>query len=305
MMKKMPPILIRALTLTLFLYMPVAHAAEECPPARQIRANLESWKNEVSKKGITQSRLGELFAQMHLKTGFARELPDIEQAGILSRTIEISGVDDLKAKLSGRATPEHVIVTKYQLKVARSCGEHENGCFEGYGIQVLRPLAKGLWCSYGNDLSAEIWGPDRDFKFCPEAKGETRDFGFFALTRNGRKAIQVDDFRAHCPSTGTRTSNHERSFWEIQEGSLARIFQVTLHSQSGGPDFGKKTSVKGHLTFSGNFPKLITFEAQDELCGAEAFSDDPVKAKNACNKRDRIEVYSYSGGHYRIETPIK
>jgi hypothetical protein len=298
----------------LFLYMhglialalcaiPAAQAAEGCAQGREIRADLEEWKAEVAKKSISQARLGELFSQMHLKTGFARELPDVEQPGVNARSISIDGVDELKAKLSGRSSPEHVIVVKYELKVGRSCGEHEDHCFEGYGIQVLRPVGKNAWCSFGTDLSAEIWGPDRDFKFCQEAKSPARDFAFFALTRNGRKVIQLDDYRAHCPSTGTRSSNHERSYWEIQEGSLAEIFKVTLHSQSGGPDFGKKSTLKGRLTFSGDFPKLIHFEAQEEDCGADAFSEDPRKARAACKKNERFQVYHYGEGRYAPEAP--
>jgi hypothetical protein len=194
------------------------------------------------------------------------------------------------------------VIVKYILKVGKSCGEHEDHCFEGYAIQVLRPLGKNLWCSLGTDLSAEIWGPDRDFEFCPETKSPARDFAFFALTRPGRKVIQLDDYRAHCPTTGTRSSQHERSYWEIQEGSLAEIFKVTLHSQSGGPNFGKLTTLRGRLTFSGDFPKRIHFDAQEEDCGADAFSDDPRKAKKACGKSDRFQVYQYLNGHYAPET---
>lgn len=290
------------LTVALMLLALPAKAADECAQPRQIRANIEAWKAEITKKTLTQARLNELLSLMHMKTGYARELPDIEQPGI-ANTLTVENVDELKAKLSGRTSPEHVIVLKYKLQVGRTCGEHEDHCFEGYGIQVLRPLSANLWCSFGTDLSAEIWGPDRDFKFCQEAKSPARDFAFFALTRLGRKVIQLDDYRAHCPSTGTRSSHHERSYWEIHEDSLAEIFKATLHSQSGGPDFGKKTTVKGKLTFEGDFPKLIQYEAQEEDCGADAFSEDPRKASRACKKHERFATYRYGEGRYAEEPP--
>jgi len=274
---------------------------DECATAKEVRADLEAWKAELATKGLATSRITDLLSQLKLRTGYARELPDVDQGTIGTRSITIESVEDLKAKLSGRASPEHVIVVKYRLMVGKSCGEHEDHCFEGYAIQVLRPMGRSLWCSFGSDLSAEIWGPDRDYAFCPESRNPARDFAFFALTRPGRKVIQLDDYRAHCPSSGARTSHHDRSYWEIQEGSLGEIFSVTVHAQSGGPDFGKLNTVRGRLSFSGDFPKLIHFEAEEEACGADVFSENERKARAACRKSERFQVYHYASGHYSPE----
>jgi hypothetical protein len=282
----------RVLLIAIFCLGAVASAAEpECPASRRIHVDLDQWTKNVV-------RQPDLLRELQLKTGTARELPDLEQGVPSQRTLTILGVDDLKSKLTGGALPEHVIQVKYSLKIGKNCGDHEDHCFEGYAIQVLRPLGHGQWCAMGNELSAEIWGPDRDFEFCPDAKSPARDFAFFALTQAGRKVVQVDDFRAHCPSTGARSSSHERSYWEIQRGGLAQIFKIGLHAQSGGPDMGKLTTLKGHLTFSGSFPKRIHYEATEEDCGAGVFSEDARRSRSACRKSDRIQDYEYRDGHF-------
>jgi hypothetical protein len=278
-----------------------ASPSDECPQPRLVRVDIESWKKEISKKGATQARILELLEKLKLKTGFARELPDVDKTGKEPRTIEIRTVDSNGWKLTGGSRPETVVQVNYTLKVGKSCGEHEEHCFEGYGLQILKPLGKGLWCSLGSDLSAEVWGHDRDFTFCADAKYPAREYGPFSVTAPGRRVIQVDDFRAHCPSNGDRSRSRVRSFWEAQNGSLVEIFRATLHSEVGGPDHGKLTTLKGRLAFSGDFPKLVHYEVGEEVCGPEVFA--PGSNRSSCQRSERFQVFQYRDGRYAPEAP--
>src|SRR4051812_7786374 len=88
--------------LALALALP-ALAADECGQTHQIRADLEQWRTELGRKSVSSTRVTELLTQLHMKTGFARELPDVEQGGTNARVITIQGVDEIKARLTGRS----------------------------------------------------------------------------------------------------------------------------------------------------------------------------------------------------------